>query len=104
MRILLLPFLIIPSLAQAAYIEGDTGFACYDMEYQHRVDRMIAAGDRDAAKAVIDNGLRSGECAALPAGLRVRIEQNSFPYACVAKFGTAARCLWVRQRNVNPKE
>lgn len=105
MRIALLAaaLALAPNLAQAAFIEGDDAFACYDLAYQKRVDSYAGAGDQAAAVKAINDGLASSACAALPAGLRVRIEDNSFPYACVAKFGTTGRCLWVRQRNVNPR-
>lgn len=104
MRIALLVFLVAPTAVHAAYIEGDTGLACYELEYQRRIDRALGSGDTEAGKLLINEGLRTRQCAALPEGLRVRIEENSFPYACVVKFGTVGRCLWVRQRNVNPRE
>lgn len=92
----------LPSLA--AVIEGDLALACRDLELQRRIDRIAGSGDKEAVGALLKLALASRQCFPLPAGLRVRIEENSFPYACVVKFGTIGACSWVRQRHVNPKE
>lgn len=92
------------SPASAAYIEGELGLGCSDLEYQRRIDRAAGAGDKQAASALVGRALAGGQCVALKDGARVRIERNSYPYACVTPFGSADECLWVLQRYVNPRQ
>ena len=101
--ILLAAALLCSTSAWAVSIEGDDAFACYDLSYQRRIDTVAGSGDKEAVVKLVQLGLDTRKCAALPAGLKVRIEENSFPYACVAKLGNTGPCLWVRQRNVNVK-
>lgn len=93
---------VLASAAAAATIEGKYPMACRTLEAHRRIDKAAGAGDREGVEAIVKQQLIRGECWAVEAGLKVRIEENSFPYACVTKFGTAGPCVWHPQREVNP--
>ena len=97
-------FLLSASSAWGATIDGKLTMGCRDLDVHKRIGRAAGAGDREAVIKLIDGALASGACSKLPVGLKVRIEENSFPYACVAKFGSAEPCLWIMQREVDVKE
>ena len=100
LAVILSAFLI--DASAAATIEGKYAMACRTLEAHQRIDKAAGAGDRDGVTAIIKQLLARGECWSVEPGLKVRIEENSFPYACVAKFGTAGPCVWHPQREVNP--
>ncbi|GEP11761.1 hypothetical protein [Methylobacterium gnaphalii] len=97
-----IPLCLLALPARAAFIEGKLAFACEDLKVQRRLDDMV--DDKEAQTKLIQRGLDTGQCSVLPEGLKVRIEENSWPYACVRKIGSIDACVWVRQRNVNVRE
>jgi hypothetical protein len=101
--VLALSLALAPS-AWAATIDGPNTLGCRDIEVHRRIGRAAGARDRQGIEAIVNAAMRSGVCSPLPVGLKVRIEENSFPYACVTKFGTAGPCLWIMQREVDVKE
>ena len=89
-----------PAAAQRIVVE-DT-IACRDPDLLSRIGNVRRSGDTVGAVRVLRESRAAGRCRDLPAGMRVRVEEQSVLQECLAPFGSSDPCMWTGKGQTKP--